>query len=123
MCNFWAPETIPAKFNGRKFYHWNPNVTLMRTTLAENKQMGEIFAQKLNAAKGPVIVLIPMGGFSEIDIPGKPFWWPEADQAFVDALKKDLRADIPIIMDEHDVNDPAFSGLVAKTLLNLMSKR
>jgi uncharacterized protein (UPF0261 family) len=122
MCNFWAPETIPAKFNGRKFYHWNPNVTLMRTTPAENKQMGEIFAQKLNAAKGPVIVLIPMGGFSEIDIPGKPFWWPEADQAFVDALKKGLRADIPIIMDEHDVNDPAFSGLVAKTLLNLMSK-
>ena len=96
MCNFWAPETIPAKFNDRLFYKWNPNITLMRTTPEENTRMGEIFAEKLNMAKGPVAVLIPMGGFSEIDFPEKPFWWPEANQAFVDALKKNLRSDIPV---------------------------
>ena len=88
MCNFWAPETIPAKFNDRLLYKWNPNITLMRTTPEENARMGEIFAEKLNMAKGPVTVFIPMGGFSELDFPEKPFWWPEANQAFVDALKK-----------------------------------
>jgi uncharacterized protein (UPF0261 family) len=122
MCNFWAPETIPAKFNDRLFYNWNPNITLMRTTPEENARMGEIFAEKLNKAKGPVAVLIPMGGFSEVDFPGKPFWWPEANQAFVDALKNNLRSDISLEISDKDVNDPEFSGRVAQKLLELLKK-
>lgn len=31
MVNFGPPETVPAKFAGRKFYQHNPQVTLMRT--------------------------------------------------------------------------------------------
>lgn len=122
MCNFWAPETVPPKYKDRLFYKWNPNVTLMRTTPEENEEMGKIFAQKLNAAKGPVAVFIPMGGFSEIDAPEKPFWWPEADQAFVNGLKSILRADIPVVVMDKNVNDPEFSGKVAETLLVMLSK-
>ena len=40
MCNFWAPETVPAKYQDRLFYQWNPNVTLMRTNIEENQRMG-----------------------------------------------------------------------------------
>lgn len=122
MVNFWAPETIPAKYKDRLFYHWNPNVTLMRTTPEEKAQLGKIFAEKLNAATGPVEVFIPMGGFSEVDAPGKPFWWPEADQAFVDALKANLRAGIPVTILPNNVNDPEFSGLLAETLLKMLKK-
>jgi uncharacterized protein (UPF0261 family) len=122
MCNFWAPETVPEKYKDRLFYGWNPNVTLMRTTPAENARMGEIFAEKLNTAAGPVAVFIPMGGFSEIDFPGKPFWWPEANQAFVDALKSKLRPDISVIISDKDVNDPQFSGKLAETLLEMLKK-
>lgn len=122
MCNFWAPETIPAKYKDRLFYHWNPNVTLMRTTPEENTRMGEIFAEKLNVSKGPVAVFIPMGGFSEVDFPGKPFWWPEADWAFVDALKKHLRPDIFLEISDKDVNHPEFSSQVAEKLLEFLKK-
>lgn len=122
MCNFWAPETIPAKYKDRKFYHWNPNVTLMRTTPEENARMGEIFAEKLNKATAPVEVFIPMKGFSEVDAPDKPFWDPEADQAFVDALKKKLRKDIPVHCMDNNVNDPEFSGTLANTLLKMLHK-
>ena len=122
MCNFWAPETVPEKYKDRLFYRWNPNVTLMRTTPEENARMGEIFAEKLNAAKGPVVVLIPTKGWSELDAPDKPFWWPEADQAFIDALKRNLRPDIPVIMMDYNINDPEFSGKVAETLLELLKQ-
>ena len=122
MCNFWAPETIPAKFKDRILYKWNPNITLMRTTPEENTQMGEIFAEKLNMATDPVAVFVPMGGFSEVDYPEKPFWWPEANQAFLDALKKNLRADIPVIVSDKDVNDPEFSGMVAEKLIEFLTK-
>lgn len=122
MCNFWAPDTVPERYKDRLFYEWNPNVTLMRTTPEENQRMGEIFAEKLNAATGPVAVYIPMGGFSEIDFPEKIFWWPEADQAFVNGLKNKLNPDIPVFIMEQDVNDPEFSGTVANALLAMLSK-
>jgi uncharacterized protein (UPF0261 family) len=122
MCNFWAPETVPEAYKERLFYEWNPNVTLMRTTPDENSQLGKIFAKKLNAAQGPVEVFIPMGGFSELDAPDKPFWWPEANQAFVDGLKSKLNPDIPIVVMDKNVNDPEFSGQVAQTLLEMLSK-
>ena len=122
MCNFWAPETVPAKYSDRLFYKWNPNVTLMRTNIEENQRMGKIFAEKLNKANGPVAVLIPIGGFSEIDYPDQIFWWPEADQAFVDALKKHLRPDIPVEMSDKDINDPEFSKSAAIKLLELLKK-
>jgi uncharacterized protein (UPF0261 family) len=122
MCNFWAPETIPDKYKDRLFYKWNPNVTLMRTTPEENARMGEIFAEKLNRSKGPAAVFIPMGGFSEVDAPEKPFWWPEADQAFSESLKKNIRVDIPVVIMDNNVNDPEFSGKVAQTLLDMLKK-
>jgi len=120
MCNFWAQETVPEKYKNRNLYEWNPNITLMRTTPEENAQIGAIFAEKLNAAVGPVTILIPLGGFSELDLPGKPFHSPEATAAFVSALKRNLRADIPIIEMDTDINDPRFSGLVAHTLLDML---
>jgi uncharacterized protein (UPF0261 family) len=121
MCNFWARNTVPPQFEGRIFYEWNPNVTLMRTTPEENRRMGEIFAKKLNQARGPVSVLIPVRGYSQIDLEGKPFYWPEANRAFVTALKANLREDIPVLEMENDINDPEFSGKVAKTLLEMLS--
>ena len=123
MCNFWAPETIPPRYAGRKFHHWSPNVTLMRTTPEENAEMGRIFARKLSAAKGPVAVLVPLKGFSEIDAPDKPFWWPEADRAFVDALRAELRPDIPVLLLDYNVNDPEFSEQAATTLLEMMKRK
>ena len=123
MCNFWASETVPAKYSDRLFYKWNPNVTLMRTNIEENQRMGKIFADKLNMAKGPIAVLIPMGGFSEIDYPGQIFWWPEADQAFVDVLKKHLRPDIPVEISDKDINHAEFSKRAAQKLLELLKNQ
>lgn len=120
MCNFWAKQTVPERYKTRNLYEWNPNVTLMRTTPEENAQIGEIFAKKLNAASGPTAVFIPLGGFSELDPKGKPFYDPEATQAFVRALRATLRADIPVTEMETDINDPLFVETMTKTLLDML---
>jgi uncharacterized protein (UPF0261 family) len=120
MVNFWAPETMPAKFQGRKSYRHNPNITLMRTTPEENRRLGEILAEKVNMSVGPVAVLIPLKGLSVIDSPGGPFWWPEADGALFQALKSNLRSDIPVIELDCNVNAPQFARRCARTLLELM---
>jgi uncharacterized protein (UPF0261 family) len=121
MVNFWAPATVPARFQGRKFYPHNPNVTLMRTTPEENRQLGEILAAKLNHSTGPVTVLLPLRGLSMIDAPGGPFWWPEADQALFGALKQHLRKDIPVLELDCNINDPGFAEACAKQLLETLA--
>jgi len=122
MCNFWARNTVPERYKDRLFYEWNPNITLMRTTVDENTRMGEIFAQKLNTAVAPVAVYIPTRGVSEIDIEGKPFYAPETLQAFTQRLKANLRKDIPVIEMDTDINDPAFAEATAKALLDMLGK-
>jgi uncharacterized protein (UPF0261 family) len=120
MCNFWARNTVPERYHDRLFYEWNPNITLMRTTPEETAHLGNIFAEKLNAAKGMARVYIPTEGVSEIDVKGKPFYSPEAMQAFTAHLKAHLRPDIPVIEMQTDINDPAFAEVTAQALLDMV---
>lgn len=118
MVNFWAPDAVPAEFTGRTFYEHNPNITLMRTTPDECRQLGRILAEKLNLSTGPVTLLLPLRGLSVIDAPGGPFWLPEADEALFAELKAHLRPDIPVQIMDCNVNDPEFARRAAETLLN-----
>lgn len=124
MVNFGAPETVPARFQGRTFYQHNPNVTLMRTDVEENRRLGEIIAAKLNASQGPVTVLLPTRGLSMIDSPGGPFWLPEANAALFEALRAHLQPHIPVVELDCNINDPVFAETCAETLLqHLASSR
>ncbi|MDB6020731.1 MAG: hypothetical protein JWQ04_588 [Pedosphaera sp.] len=122
MVNFHAPETVPAKFKGRNFYQHNPQVTLMRTTPEECAQLGKIIADKLNASKGPVTVLLPLQAISVISAPGQKFCDPAADKALFETLKKNLRTGIKVVEMDCAVNDPRFAEACAKELLENMAK-
>lgn len=123
MANFGPKDTVPAKFAGRLFYEWNPSVTLMRTTPEENAQMGKIFAQKANAAKGPVSFLLPLKGVSMLDSEGEIFWSIEADKAMFDAIKENVREDIQVVEMEANINDQEFADKAVEMLLEMMNKR
>jgi uncharacterized protein (UPF0261 family)/ABC-type branched-subunit amino acid transport system ATPase component len=116
MVNFWAMDTVPAQFRSRLLYRHNPNVTLMRTTSDEMARIGRFIAEKLNRMQGPVRFLIPEGGVSGIDAPGKPFWDPAADKMLFDTIASQVRTSSSrrIIRLPHHINDPAFAdALVA----------
>jgi uncharacterized protein (UPF0261 family) len=120
MCNFWAPETVPEKYRGRRLYEWNPNITLMRTTPEENRVMGEWIARSANASTGPVAVLIPLKGVSQLDSPGGAFWDPEADRACYDAIRDNLNPDIPYVELDANINDPEFADKAVELLLGML---
>ncbi|MEX2437766.1 MAG: Tm-1-like ATP-binding domain-containing protein, partial [Candidatus Babeliales bacterium] len=125
MCNFGNPATIPSKYEGRLFYKWNPQVTLMRTTKEENKKLGEIFAEKANASKGKVAFIIPLKGYSILDSmngENEPqlFWDPSADNAFIEGLKSKLKPGIEVTEIDANINDPVFSEKAVELFLDLM---
>lgn len=121
MANFGGIDTVPEKYRGRNLYQWNPDVTLLRTNVAENQQMGEMIAAAANLATAPVAILLPLKGVSMLDSEGGRFWDPEADQACFDSIRQNLRADIPVIEMDNNINDPEFSGKAAQTLLEMLS--
>ncbi len=124
MANFGAKETIPHKYKetGRIFYEWNPSVTLMRTNLEENQKMGEIFAKKANAARGPVAFLLPLRGVSILDGEGQPFCDREADLAMFSSIRANLNNSIPIEEIDCNINDPKFSKKAVEMMLDLVKQ-
>jgi uncharacterized protein (UPF0261 family) len=120
MANFGGPGTVPAHYRDRQLYEWNPDVTLLRTNVDENRRIGEMIAAAVNAATAAVAVVVPLGGVSMLDSDGERFWDPAADRACFEAIRSNLREGIPLLEDEHNINDPAFSGRVADLLLEML---
>jgi uncharacterized protein (UPF0261 family) len=118
MVNFAEPESVPARFAGRRFYRHNPQVTLMRTTPAECAELGRILAEKINAYRAPTTVLFPTKGLSVIGEPGQPFYDPDADAALLSALQRDLRSDVLLVVLDVSINDPSFAKACAEALLD-----
>lgn len=123
MVNFGPRDTVPQKWAHRKFHQHNPTVTLMRTTPEENRRLGEWTAEKLNKAKGPTAVLLPLRGVSQIDAPGQPFYDPEADAAYREGLKSKIdAAKIPVREIDAHINDDAFAAEIVASFLGLARK-
>ena len=97
-------------------------VTLMRTNEEENRVLGKVLAEKANAAKGSVAVIFPRRGLSILDGAGQPFWDPAADAALAEAIQENLRADIPYVEVDANINDPEFSEAAVALLYRLWKK-
>ena len=83
--------------------------------------MGAMLAAAANAALSDnVAVLIPLGGVSMLDSEGDRFWNPSADHACFDAIKENLRADIPLIEMDANINDPQFAEKAVAMLLEMV---
>jgi uncharacterized protein (UPF0261 family) len=122
MANFGGIGTVPEQYRGRTLYQWNPDVTLLRTNVEENRRIGEMLGAAANAATGPVAFLLPLRGVSMLDSEGHEFWDPEADRACYDAIKATIRPEIPVIELDNNINDPAFSERAVETLLGLLEQ-
>jgi uncharacterized protein (UPF0261 family) len=116
-------DQVPEKFKNRTLNFHNPTMTTMRTSPEENIAIAEFIAAKLNQAKGPVVVMLPLGGLSTIDRPEKIFYDPEANGALFDSLKRKLSTRIEIIEDEHHLDDPEFAILVGEKMVNLLNAK
>jgi uncharacterized protein (UPF0261 family) len=121
MVNFGPRDTVPEKFRSRKFVVHNPSVTLMRTTRDENAAFGAWIGERLNRMQGPVRFLLPTGGISGLDAPGKPFHDPEADNALFEAIEKTVNqtGQRQVIRVAAHINEPAFASALESAFRNI----
>jgi len=121
MVNFGPMDSVPDAFQNRTLYKHNAQVTLMRTTPEENAELGRIMAEKLNAASGPTVLMLPLRGVSMIDAEDQPFYDPEADAALFDALRTHIDPDrVHLFEVDAHINDPEFATAFAERLIDLL---
>jgi uncharacterized protein (UPF0261 family)/ABC-type branched-subunit amino acid transport system ATPase component len=124
MVNFGPLDTVPDRYKGRNLHKHNAQVTLMRTTAEENDRMGRWIGERLNRMDGPVRFLIPEGGVSLLDQPGRPFHDPAADTALFKALESTIRQTPRrrLIRLPHNINDPQFAEALVKNFLEIVGE-
>lgn len=119
MCNFGPRESVPQKYSDRLLYEWNENVTLMRTNVVENQEIGRLIAETANRCSGPAAILVPKQGVSMLGSPSGPFWDAEADRACLDGIRSNLRAEVPVVEMDCNINDAVFAERAVETWLEL----
>lgn len=122
MVNFGAIDTVPDLFQGRTLYRHNPTVTLMRTSPGECAEIGRRIAGQLNAARGPVTLVLPLRGVSMIDAEGQPFHDPDADAALFDALRRQAGPGVRVVEVDAHINDVQFAQTLVDELLSVINQ-
>ncbi|TGE39747.1 UPF0261 family protein [Desulfosporosinus fructosivorans] len=124
MVNFGSLDSVPGKFKGRRLYQHNPTITLMRTTVEENRELGKIIAHKLNQTLGPTALFLPLKGVSAIDQEGQPFYGPEEDEALFQTLREELNpVRVSLVEMNKNINDQEFAVAMAEKLIQMLEAK
>lgn len=110
----WAPCCLnitgagPTRVNREKYeaagrvYKMDAIRAMARFPRDELEIGAKLYAEKLNKAKGPVKLVVPLKGWSSIDKPGSVLYDPVEDRYFMEFLKKKLVN--PVEIEEVDAN-------------------
>jgi len=119
MVNFGPRDSVPPAFTDRLLLEHNPTVTLMRTTIEENRALGEQIARRASRAEGPTCLMLPLEGVSAVDREGQPFDDPSAREALFDAIREH-HGDVELVEVARHINDADFADAAARRLIEMI---
>ena len=154
MIVFGPRETVPKELEeeelqgvaGRVIYMHNPAISCVGLTPDEASMVGQHVAEKLNFAKGPTAICVPLRGWGAYDIGGPnldlgwagpgpgPFWvgdpekpeWSMRSRRFLEGLNGKIeweKSNMEVLIVDRHMNEPEFADLMAKLLDDMLSGR
>jgi uncharacterized protein (UPF0261 family) len=115
-------ETVPPEYSERRIHVHGPDTVLVRTTGEEVAAAGKLLAKRANSAKGPIAIVIPLGGFSSVDAEGQHFYDPQSDAAFTKVIKGNVKSGVDIIEVNAHINGVKFARKVVDIFDKLLEK-
>ena len=109
-------------YTKRKYNLHNNAVAHVKAFAHESKKAAELVAERLNAAKGPVTVLLPLRGLRVDAQPGQRLYDPEVDVAILNVLRDGLDKSIRQVEVDANLNDMAFSRVAADEMMALIKQ-
>ena len=118
---FGALDSVAPAMLERKYVIHNPIHTHVRANRAEMNDAGRFVAARLSGTAGPATIMIPVRGFSQLNITGGPLYDPQADQGFGEGLMAAGAGNLTVSELDLHINEPAFAEAVATELRSLMA--
>lgn len=119
---FGHKDEVPEKYAGRPTYYHNPEFTLVRVTADEQIAATRDLLAKLNAARGVVSVVVPLGGGSVMDKVGGAFWQPSLNETCRTILRDGLKTGVRYQEIDAHINDDAFADAVFAELMTVLTE-
>jgi uncharacterized protein (UPF0261 family) len=119
---FGPKESIPPRFRNRKIYMHNPYNANVKASRKEMAQVGKIMAERLNQAKGPVAMMIPLRGWSIYGSKGGPLHDGVGYKVFLETLKSHLKNRIVLEEVDAHINDFFFVDRCVEQLVEFMNR-
>jgi uncharacterized protein (UPF0261 family) len=117
---FESIEKAPEKYQTRPYIVHNAQITHILAAPDEMRAAAQLMVTQLNQALGPVIVTIPLKGYSEFNRAGSALWGPESNKALQDTLQAGLRPEIPLVTVDAHINDSLFAEVTAECMDRLI---
>ena len=115
-----AKSKYKPEYHERRKYNLDRFRTWLRLSPDELIQVADVFAEKLNRSNGPVRFVIPLKGWSSVDIPGNPTYDPKEDQIFIEELRQRLKPEIEVVEVNANLEDPEFAKAIVETALEVL---
>lgn len=117
---FGAPETVPGRYRDRPTHHHNPYNTNVAARPDEVERVAEELCRRLEMARGPVALVVPLRGWSYIGQEGGPLWDPEVPQALRRAVHAHLPAAVRYVEVDCAINEPGFVQAVQEVFREMV---
>jgi uncharacterized protein (UPF0261 family) len=136
----WGKDRpFPAKYEDRPRHQHSAFILTVGSSMEEIAATGKLMAGKLNEARGPVAVVLPMRGMIGLgDSPKPPAGTPPPEgymkfikalrsitlpgmEAFKEALMENIKPDIKVVILDVGFNDPPYVETVLKLFDEMMS--
>ncbi len=112
-------ELLPDEETRGYVWH-NPDLTHTRLYETEILSITETIIRRLNAARGPVTVVLPLGGLRTLCRDGEPFHKPETIQKMDALFARGLKPEIRYVKSELALIDDAFADLLVLEMQRLL---
>jgi uncharacterized protein (UPF0261 family) len=120
---FGPRESIPMRLRNRKTYMHNPYNANVKVSRREMARVAETMAERVNEARGPVAIVVPLRGWSIYGAKGGPLHDEVGYRVFLKALRQRLRDGIVLEEIDAHINDPVFVDRCVNRLVDFMRRK
>lgn len=128
----WAPgnadfiiggplDVAEKQFPGTRYHQHNPQLTAVRTTLADLHKLADRLAEMVGEARGPVSLFVPLHGFSSHDSAQGHLHDPSLPPPFADYVRSVLPPQVEFATVDAHFNDPTFADTIIAKARSLLA--
>jgi len=110
-------DALVPQLKGRKYSFMDAQRCTVYLAIEEVAEVASVYARKLNKAKGPAKLLVPMRGWISIE---KDSYDAEIIKVFVEVMRKELKPEIELREIDANIDDPAFAQAVVTAFIEAM---